>query len=68
MLSRCMKLSTKLEMDIILYDYEGYGYSDGKSTESAIKRDLEAVFKYALGLYRSEQIFLYGESSMEFEL
>lgn len=63
-----MKLSTKLEMDILLYDYEGYGYSDGKSTECAIKRDLEAVFKYALGLYRSEQIFLYGESSMEYEV
>lgn len=53
-------------MDILIYDYEGYGYSDGKSTEYAIKRDLEAVFKYALGLYRSEHIFLYGESSMYF--
>lgn len=51
-------------VDVLVYDYEGYGYSDGCYSEVSMCRDLEEVFKYALGIYPSDHIFLYGESSI----
>ena len=64
MLPRCLQLSDKLHVDVIIYDYEGYGFSDGYNTEEALYCDIEAVFAYALGCYYPNSIFLYGESSM----
>ena len=63
MLPRCTQISVQLDVDVIIYDYEGYGYSDGSPSEAAMIRDLEVVFKYALGTFSSKHIFLYGESS-----
>ena len=64
MLRRCMQISSHLSVDVLVYDYEGYGYSDGCYSVVSMCRDLEEVFKYALGIYPSDHIFLYGESSI----
>lgn len=66
MLPRCMQMVEVLHVDVIVYDYEGYGFSDGCHTEDALFRDIEAVFAYALGCYCPGSIFLYGESSTLF--
>ena len=66
MLPRCMQMVEVLHVDVIVYDYEGYGFSDGCHTEDALFRDIEAVFAYALGCYYPDSIFLYGESSTLF--
>lgn len=63
MLPRCTQIVAHLDVDVIVYDYEGYGYSDGYPSESAMMRDLEVVFQYALGTFSPKHIFLYGESS-----
>lgn len=67
MLPRCMQISSRLSVDVLIYDYEGYGYSDGCHSEFSMCRDLEEVFKYALGIYTSDHIFLYGESSTQID-
>ena len=61
-----MQMVEVLHVDVIVYDYEGYGFSDGYHTEDALFRDIEAVFAYALGCYYPDSIFLYGESSTLF--
>ena len=63
MLPRCSQIASHLDVDVILYDYEGYGYSDGSPSEEAMLRDLDVVFQYALGSFSPKHIFLYGESS-----
>lgn len=63
MLPRCIQMSEQLSVDVILYDYEGYGYSAGYHTEEALYCDIDVVFQYALGCYYPEYIFLYGDSS-----
>ncbi|CAD6190831.1 unnamed protein product [Caenorhabditis auriculariae] len=53
-----------LQCDMLIYDYPGYGVSDGESTEKNIYVCSEAVFKYAtdkLG-YAPENIILMGFS------
>ncbi|KAK8799752.1 hypothetical protein WA588_002577, partial [Blastocystis sp. NMH] len=62
MLPRCTQIAVHLDVDVIIYDYEGYGYSDGSPSEAAMLRDLELVFKFALGAFSPKHIFLYGES------
>lgn len=66
MLPRCTQIAVHLDVDVIIYDYEGYGYSDGSPSEAAMLRDLELVFKFALGAFSPKHIFLYGESSTFF--
>lgn len=56
-------MSEKLKVDIFLYDYEGYGYSEGVYGKESICRDIEAVYRYTLGYTNPNRIFLYGESS-----
>ena len=63
MIPRCSHIASHLDVDVIDYDYEGYGYSDGSPSETAMVRDLEVVFQYALGSFSPRHIFLYGESS-----
>lgn len=49
---------------VLMYDYRGYGKSEGSPTEKGLQKDIEAVID---GLrvekrYEEEQIFLYGRS------
>ena len=66
MLPRCMQLSEKLNVDIIIYDYEGYGYSTGGYCRETICEDVEIVYDYVHQFFPASCIFLYGESSMCF--
>lgn len=63
MLPRCALLAEKLNVDVYLYDYEGYGYSTGVHCGETIRTDIEQVFDLVLQLFNSNQVFLYGESS-----
>lgn len=48
----------------ISYDYEGYGTSEGHSSEQATYRDINAVYDYLIKIhkYKPEHIILYGRS------
>lgn len=66
MLPRCALLAEKLNVDVYLYDYEGYGYSTGVHCDETIRIDIEQVFELVLKSFNSNRIFLYGESSKIF--
>ena len=57
-------LGEELEMDIIFYDYEGYGPCDTCSSNKQLLRDLKCVYDYACKTYRPENIILFGEGCM----
>jgi alpha-beta hydrolase superfamily lysophospholipase len=48
--------------DTIIYDYRGFGKSQGKRNEQNFIEDARQVFKFALDHYGEEQIFIYGRS------
>lgn len=57
-------LSRRLNVNVLAYDYTGYGESDGIPTEEHCYADIEAAFDHLLtfrGL-QTEQIILYGRS------
>ena len=58
-----LMLGQQLDTDIIIYDYEGYGCSDGITHCKDLTRDLAAVYDYATQFYKGKDIFLMGESS-----
>jgi len=48
---------------ILVIDYEGYGKSGGRPSETALYRDAETAYAYLTGKgYPPEQIILHGES------
>ena len=51
-------------IDVLLFDWRGYGKSEGSPTESSLYRDAEAAYEFATNdLHRTaDQIVLYGES------
>lgn len=53
----------ELDMDIIIYDYEGYGWSEGVAKNDSLTRDLSAVYDYARQYFQGKDIFMVGESS-----
>mmetsp|Transcript_28485 Transcript_28485/g.68005 ORF Transcript_28485/g.68005 Transcript_28485/m.68005 type:complete len:256 (+) Transcript_28485:129-896(+) len=60
----CEWLSDQLSVDIITYDYTGYGMAAGEPGEANIYADAKAVYDWAkrdLKL-RTDQIILYGKS------
>ena len=57
-------LGQQLDTDIIIYDYEGFGCSNGVATFHSLTRDLSAVYDYARQFFHGKDIFLIGESSM----
>lgn len=36
------------QVNVLAYDYSGYGWSDGEATEAALYKDIQAVYKYAV--------------------
>jgi pimeloyl-ACP methyl ester carboxylesterase len=54
------KLSSQLDIDIISYDYQGYGFSEGTPTEEACYEDLYSVIEIMKKKY--EKIYLIGHS------
>ncbi|KJH48166.1 hydrolase, alpha/beta domain protein [Dictyocaulus viviparus] len=62
---RCkVDIADFLKCDLLVFDYPGYGISDGKSTEKGVYDTVERVFKYAVTdlQYQPEDIILIGFS------
>ncbi|CAI5971268.1 unnamed protein product [Closterium sp. NIES-64] len=59
-----VELSNMLRVNLLGYDYTGYGASSGKPTEFNTYADIEAAFTYLTAQHRirPEDIVLYGQS------
>ncbi|RDY03974.1 Protein ABHD17C, partial [Mucuna pruriens] len=59
-----IQLSIHLRLNLIGYDYSGYGQSSGKPSEQNTYADIEAVYKCLEESYgtKQEDIILYGQS------
>ncbi|XP_047311737.1 alpha/beta hydrolase domain-containing protein 17B-like [Impatiens glandulifera] len=59
-----VELSLRLRINLIGYDYSGYGRSTGKPTECNTYADIEAVYKCLKEQYgvKDEQLIVYGQS------
>ncbi|KAL6661749.1 hypothetical protein ACP70R_001133 [Stipagrostis hirtigluma subsp. patula] len=59
-----VELSATLHVNLMGYDYSGYGQSSGKASEANTFADIEAAYKCLLDVYgtREEDIVLYGQS------
>lgn len=55
-------MGDELNIDVIIYDYEGFGCSDGVATSSALTPNLRAVYDYAIQFFEGRNIFFLGES------
>ncbi|XP_028782901.1 alpha/beta hydrolase domain-containing protein 17B-like [Neltuma alba] len=58
------ELSIHLRVNLMGYDYSGYGQSSGKPSEQNTYADIEAAYKCLLDKYgaKEEDIILYGQS------
>ncbi|XP_027345889.1 alpha/beta hydrolase domain-containing protein 17C isoform X2 [Abrus precatorius] len=59
-----IQLSIHLRVNLMGYDYSGYGHSSGKPSEQNTYSDIEAVYKCLEESYgvKQEDIILYGQS------
>ncbi|GJX11826.1 protein ABHD17B [Tanacetum coccineum] len=59
-----IELSIRLRVNLMGYDYSGYGQSSGKPSENNTYADIEAVYKCLEESYgtKQEDIVLYGQS------
>ncbi|CAO2169479.1 unnamed protein product [Urochloa humidicola] len=59
-----VELSARLHVNLLGYDYSGYGQSSGKPSEANTYADIEAAYKCLVDIYgaREEDIVLYGQS------
>jgi pimeloyl-ACP methyl ester carboxylesterase len=55
-------MSRHLGVDVVAFDYRGYGSSSGKPSEEGLMLDTEAVFEYVRKKFRPINLFLYGRS------
>ena len=56
-------LCREMHLSLFLFDYQGYGQSEGKTTLNGLKEDGEAAYNYLQRLgYSSDQIIVWGES------
>jgi len=58
------RLFHELGLNVLLYDYRGYGQSTGQASEEGLYRDMEAVWQFATQTQGvpDEQIVLFGRS------
>ncbi|THU46154.1 hypothetical protein C4D60_Mb09t01960 [Musa balbisiana] len=59
-----LELSIHLRVNLLGYDYSGYGQSSGKPSEQNTYADIEAAYKCLIEQYgaKEEEIILYGQS------
>ncbi|XP_073065351.1 uncharacterized protein [Primulina eburnea] len=59
-----VELSLRLRINLMGYDYSGYGQSTGKPTECNTYADIDAVYKCLKEKYgvKDDQLILYGQS------
>lgn len=55
-----------IPVNLVLFDYRGYGQSTGTPTVSGIQKDAEAVFKSAKEQFGGGRLFLHGQSMGSF--
>uniref|UniRef100_UPI00404B5010 alpha/beta hydrolase n=1 Tax=Gelidibacter sp. TaxID=2018083 RepID=UPI00404B5010 len=53
---------TRLNYDVLMVDYRGFGKSTGRRSQKAIKRDLQEVYNKVKLLVPEHRIILYGRS------
>lgn len=59
-----VKLFNSLGLEVFIFDYRGYGMSDGKPSEAGIYRDVEAAWNYLIveRKIQKEKIIVFGRS------
>jgi len=59
-----IEMLNKLGLSIFIFDYRGYGLSNGRSSEKGLYRDMEAAYDYLILIKKisPDEIILYGES------
>ncbi|MBU4312796.1 MAG: alpha/beta hydrolase [Candidatus Omnitrophica bacterium] len=59
-----IEILNKLGLDIFIFDYRGYGKSEGRPSEKGFYRDMEAAYNYLISEKNvsPERMILYGES------
>ncbi len=58
-----IKFFNEINCDIFIFDYRGYGKSNGKPTEKGIYEDAEAAYEFLISKgYKEKEIIGYGES------
>jgi len=59
-----IKILNDLNLDILIYDYRGYGMSSGKPSENGLYTDAQAMYDYLKNekMVPPEKIIAYGES------
>ncbi|KAJ3677523.1 hypothetical protein LUZ60_003247 [Juncus effusus] len=64
MYSLFVNLSIELKVNLMAYDYSGYGQSSGKPSEQNSYSDIEAAYKCLVETYRvdPQSVILYGQS------
>lgn len=55
-------MSQRLSMDVVAFDYRGYGYSSGKPTEPGLITDTDTVYQYVMEVLKADNVFVYGRS------
>lgn len=60
--SYIIDLCKKLEVNLMLVDYRGYGKSDGTPETGKLCRDGEVAYEYLLKTRKSNEIVVWGES------
>jgi fermentation-respiration switch protein FrsA (DUF1100 family) len=62
-LDRALLLQARLRASVLLYDYRGYGSSEGSPEETGTYRDAQAAYRYLTEKrVPSQQVVLFGES------
>ena len=63
-LDRALLLQARLGASVFLYDYRGYGQSDGSPDEDGTYRDARAAYRWLVrdGKTRADRLVLFGES------
>ena len=63
-LDRARQMQRRLGVSVLLFDYRGYGRSEGSPDEEGTYRDARAAYRYAVETkgIRPEAIVLFGES------
>lgn len=59
-----IRIFHELGLDVLIFDYRGYGQSEGRPSEEGTYRDAEAVWSYLTGEggYSADRIVLFGRS------
>ena len=55
-------LSEDLQVDLVVYDYPGYGFSTGQPSEQGTYRSIREVYDYLITEYSGSHLVLYGQS------